>query len=274
MDEFDDIDLSQFGFHEPTEEEIEERKIKHAKELEEKGFLPENEGYSETMTSPQEDVEANPRQFIIEECIPACEELWSKNIYTYMVSDHVNKGVCWIEIIYDSLSDENKQIYKELSGDDVIKFSYHTGAINFGVNKVGLEGQQRLLELAKRFKMQDVPKYQAYITHEDFLMSYCNCYDEIPNPEYEEMKAPWDAGIPMDQMVEYMRKYEEWQDSIKSRETIKVFNPNKQTKSLEELVLEHNMILEGNRIYLSQFHYDKHQNYLNSLNETKSTISL
>ncbi len=47
-----------------------------------------------------------------------------------------------------------------------------------------------------------------------------------------------------------------------------------QTKSLEELVLEHNMILEGDRIYLSQFHYDKHQDYLNSLNETKSTISL
>ena len=33
MDEFDSIDLSQFGFHEPTEEEIKERKIKHAKEM-------------------------------------------------------------------------------------------------------------------------------------------------------------------------------------------------------------------------------------------------
>ena len=48
----------------------------------------------------------------------------------------------------------------------------------------------------------------------------------------------------------------------------------KQTKSLEELVLEHNMILDGDRIYLNQFHYDKHQNYINSLSETKSTISL
>ncbi len=55
---FEDIE---FDFQEPTQEEIEKRKKERAKELEHKGFLPENEGYSETMTSPQEMVEANPR---------------------------------------------------------------------------------------------------------------------------------------------------------------------------------------------------------------------
>jgi hypothetical protein len=275
MVEFGSIDIDEIDlFREKTPEEIEEEKKKRAQELAEKGFLPENEGYHETMSSPQEYVEANPRQFIIEECIPACEELWKKNIYTFMVSDHLNEGECWIEIVYDSLSDENKKIYDKLSGEDVIKFSYHKGTINIGVNKVGLEGQQRLLELAQQFQMQDVPEYQAYITPQDFLINYCDCYDEIPNPEYVEMTAPWDMNLSLEEIAEYLKEYDEWKDSPQSKETIKVFNPDKQTKPLEELVLEHNMILEGERVYLSQFHYDKHQNYIDSLNKGKDTIKL
>ena len=32
---------------------------------------------------------------------------------------------------------------------DVIKFSYHRGCTNFGVNRVGIKAQIRLLELAR-----------------------------------------------------------------------------------------------------------------------------
>lgn len=84
----------EFDFHTPTPEEIEQRKKEKAIELEKKGFLPENEGYSETTSSPQEEVEKNPTQYIIQECLPACLELWRKNIYTFMVSDHLNEGIC------------------------------------------------------------------------------------------------------------------------------------------------------------------------------------
>lgn len=77
------------------------------------------------MSSPQEEVEKNPTQYIIQECLPACQELWKKNIYTFMVSDHLNEGTCWIEIIVDSLSEENKDIYFGLSDDEAVKFSYH-----------------------------------------------------------------------------------------------------------------------------------------------------
>lgn len=80
-DEFEFEELGEVDFwHDPTPEEIEQRKKEWAIELERKGFLPENEGYSETMSSPQEAVENNPKRFIIEECIPACQELWKKNI--------------------------------------------------------------------------------------------------------------------------------------------------------------------------------------------------
>ena len=254
-----------FSFHEPTPEEIEEKRLKRAKELESKGFLPENAELNETESSPQELVETNPRRFIIEECIPACQELWSKNIYTFMVSDHLNEGQCWVEIIADGLSDENKDVFMNLSGEDVIKFSYHKGAINFGVNLVGKEGQLRLLELAKQFQMQDVPVNQAYITMQDFLMKYCDCYDEIPNPNYIEMEPAWKMDLSIEQIADYMEKYDEWQDSPASQKTFKKFNPNKLTKSVNEVAEEKGMIIDGDRVYLSEFHYKKHQNYLKTL---------
>lgn len=263
-----------FAFQEPTQEEIEKRKLERAKELERKGFLPENDGYSETMTSPQEMVEANPRRYIIEECIPACIELWNKNIYTFMVSDHLNEGVCWIEVVADSFSDENKEIYAQLEGDDVVKFSYHSGTLNFGVECVGKVGQEKLLELAKQFKMQDVPYNQAYVSVQDFLMNYCDCYDEVPNPNYREMKEPWCMELSLNEKIEYFKKYDAWENSIESKKTLKQFNANKITKQIEELVAEHNMILEDDRVYLSEFHYKKHQNYLNYINKIDNDVNL
>lgn len=267
-----DEELEKLGisFHEPTPEEIEEKRIKRAKELESKGFLPENAELNETMSSPQELVETNPRRFIIEECIPACQELWSKNIYTFMVSDHLNEGQCWIEIIVDGLSDENKEVFMNLSGDDVIKFSYHRGTINFGVKLVGKEGQSRLLELAQQFQMQDVPINQSYISMQDFLLEYCGCYDEIPNPNYIEMKPAWEMELSVEQIADYMQKYDEWQESPASKKTFKQFNPNKLTKSVNEVAEEKGMIIDGDRVYLSKFHYKKHQNYLNSLENVTS----
>ena len=136
MDDNTEIDLSDF-FKEKTPEEIEEEKRKYSEELAQKGFLPINDELEETSHSAQEEVEQQPKKYIIEECIPACQELWSKNIYTFMVSDHLNENVSWIEVIFESLSEENKKILQELSGDDVIKFSYHKGCANFGVKKVG-----------------------------------------------------------------------------------------------------------------------------------------
>ena len=267
-----DEELEKLGisFHEPTPEEIEEKRIKRAKELESKGFLPENAELNETMSSPQELVETNPRRFIIEECIPACQELWSKNIYTFMVSDHLNEGQCWIEIIVDGLSDENKEVFMNLSGDDVIKFSYHRGTITFGVKLVGKEGQSRLLELAQQFQMQDVPINQSYISMQDFLLEYCGCYDEIPNPNYIEMKPAWEMELSVEQIADYMQKYDEWQESPASKKTFKQFNPNKLTKSVNEVAEEKGMIIDGDRVYLSKFHYKKHQNYLNSLENVTS----
>ena len=266
MENNNDVD---YKFKKLTHDEIEKKRKERTKELKSKAFLQENAELNETMSSPKEDVEANPRQFIIEECIPACQELWSKNIYTFMVSDHLNEGQCWIEIIFDSLSNENKNIFMQLTGEDVIKFSYHKGCINFGVKCVGKEGQAKLLELAKQFQMQDVPLNRAYISMQDFLIYYCGCYDEIPNPNYIDMKPAWEMELSVDQMIDYMQKYDKWLGSPASKKTIKQFNPNKLTKSPNEMAVEKGMIIDGDRVYLSKFHYQKHLNYIQYMQSIK-----
>lgn len=253
-----------------TSEEIEKEKEEYRKEILSKGFLPINDEFNETMNSSMEDVEKNPRTFIIEECIPACKELWKKNIYTFMVSDHLNEGVCWIEVIVDNLSDENKEIFTQLEGEDIIKFSYHKGCINFGVNSVGSQAQKRLLELSQKFQMQDVPHGEAYITLPEYLIM-CGCYDEVENPNYVPMAEPWNLGLPMEQMVDYLNKYDEWKGSDKSKKTNKVFSQAKMTKPLEEYFDGTGVIYDGDRVYLSEYHYKKHLNYVNSLTQTQSS---
>lgn len=253
-----------------TSEEIAAEKEKYKKEVLSKGFLPLNDELNETMNSPMEEVEKNPRAFIIEECIPACEELWKKNIYTFMVSDHLNEGVCWIETALDGLSDENKEIFFQLAGEDVIKFSYHKGCINFGVRCVGAKAQARLLELAQQFQMQDVPRGEAYITLPEYLIRR-GCYDEVENSDYISMTEPWKMDLPIEQLADYLTKYDEWEQSDKSKKTYRVFNQAKMTKPLEEYFDDTGVIYDDDRVYLSDYHYKKHMNYVNSLTKIQDS---
>ena len=267
-DNFSSDILSQFG-GEKTNEEIEAEKERYREEILSKGFLPINDELDETMSSSMEDVEKNPRRFIIEECIPACEELWNKNIYTFMVSDHLNEGQCWIEVKFDNLSDENKEIFSQLEGEDIIKFSYHKGCVNFGVKCVGIDGQLRLLELAKKFKMQDVPYKEAYITLPEYLLQR-GCYDEVDNPNYELMDDPMLLDLPIEQLFDYMTKYDEWISSDRSKKTFKVFNPSKVVEPIEHYFVGNDYVYDGDRVYLNNYHYQKHMNYVNSLSNEQT----
>ncbi len=179
-----------------------------------------------------------------------------------MVSDHLNENVCWIELYIDALSEENKKIYQDLDPNNVIKFSYHQGCINFGVNSVGKDGQLKLLEIAKMFKMQDVPVHLAYLTPEEFLMQYCGCYEEYKNPNYRFMKSPWEQHLNIKELKEYLKEYSKWENSEESVETLKRFAPEKATKPIHEFSAQHGMIYDNDRVYLSAFHYNKHLNYI------------
>lgn len=227
-------------------------------------YLPLSASYQETMHSPMEEVEKNPERFIMTECIPACQACWANNVYTFMVSDHLNEGTCWIEVALENLSDENKEILESFSGDDVTKFTYHNGTMAFGVKKVGLEGERRLLELAEQFKIQDVPHNEAWLTREEFLIQN-GCYKDVDNPEYEEMKPFWQVNnVPHEEMMDYLKEYTAWQNSPRSIKTFKEFDETKMTRPLQEYCDEAGAILDGERVYLSEYHYEKHQRYLAS----------
>jgi len=253
-----------------TEEEIKEQIEKNKKEVLSMGFLPLNDELNSSMHCSMEEVEKEPRKYIIEECVPACEELWKKNIYTFMVSDHLNIGECWIEIAFNNLSDDNKEIYTQLESEDIIKFSYHKNCVNFGVKCVGLEAQTRLLEIAQQFKMQDVPYGEAYITLPDYLIR-CGCYDEVENPNYVEMVEPWNMSLTVEQFSEYLEKYYDWENSNRSKKTLFKFNPQKVIKPLEEYFAETGAIYEDDRVYLNEYHYKKHMKYIDSISQRPGT---
>lgn len=234
-----------------------------------KGFLPKDDQYHEVIQTLQEEVESNPQRYIIKECIPACKELWSKNIYTFMVSDYLNEGECWIEIALNALSNENKEVYDNLSGDDLKKFSYHEGTVNFGVTKVGEKGQSELYDLARQFKMQDVVEGFAYISMQTFLMKECGCYDETPNPDYKE-EPRFNPNSSLEEFMEYEEKMRQWMTTNQHCKTLKQFNPDKLTRPAEEIASEKGMIIDGDRVYLNEFHYKKHLNYLASLSNEQN----
>ena len=68
--------------------------------------------------------------------------------------------------------------------------------------------------------MQDVPRNQAWIREEEFLMSICGCYEEYDNPNYRPMVSQWEADIERDKLFEYIEKYEEWEASEESKDQI------------------------------------------------------
>ena len=73
--EQEDIDIEEYlAKFIKTPEEIEQEKREEKNRLLLKGYLPKNEEYNETPRSPMEMVEQNPQIYIMEECIPACEE--------------------------------------------------------------------------------------------------------------------------------------------------------------------------------------------------------
>ena len=177
---------------------LEERNAERAKY----GMLPITDKYNPVCHAHQEDVELEPERFVVPECIPACKELWSKNVYTFMVSDELNMqhGETWIEIVNSVLSAQNLAILKSLEDDNEVRiFHYHEGCTSIAVHCVGLEAQQKLLEIAKRFEKQDVPgEYVAYF--------------------------------------EYVEGYQPKDDEV----------------------------IDGDRVYISPFHLEKHRSYVNS----------
>lgn len=124
-----------------------------------RGILPVPEGYESVGPTPVKLVKANPERYIVPECLPACKELWSKNIDTFMVCDllDLETGWAWICLEDILLSARNKEILASLEQiPDVTLYTdnYYDNTVYIMVHYVGQAAQDALLSIAKRFEMQ------------------------------------------------------------------------------------------------------------------------
>ena len=196
--------------------------------------------------------------FIMEECIPACMELFEKNISIFSTSDYHTEEGCFIDISADALSEENIAVLSELpcceKCDD-------NNVFHLKSKHVGKIGQDELINIVKQFQMQDVRENFAYVSIQSFLVDYCNCYDEVANPNYK--------SINYSEVLYALLEGKSMDVPKEEPKFLKVFNPNKVTKPVLELVQDHKMILDGDRVYLSDFYYQKHMKYVESLTSSK-----
>lgn len=201
----------------------------------------------------QQMVEENPEQYVIRECLKACQILWDKNIYTFMCSDPMDTNA-WIELKIDGLSLENKLILEEIKKDYRYLLGYHSGCINIYASGMGRKASLALIAMAERFKDQDVPLNEATISKENLLME-CGCYREVANPDYfspeQYFKALSEGEIPNYTTLDFNEK-------------IRVFDETKVKQPLENYIDEYGAIYdsESGLIYQNNFHYQKHLNYL------------
>lgn len=222
--------------------------------------LADNKEYEGASRVSQEAVEREPRRWIIEECVPACQILWEKNIYTFMCSDGLDSDA-WIELELACLSPENQAVLDELRKEYVC-YSYHEGCLNISVSGKGVKAQEELIQIALRFYMQDVPKKYATLDMESIYMT-CGCYQEVENPDF----------IPIGAQLANMT-FENWGLTIQEP-FIRVVARDKIVKSDAEYIRDVGAIQDSETgiIYRNQFHYDKHINYLNYLAERKGIKS-
>ena len=244
------------------EQILRENQEKNRREMEERrkrfGFLPLSEEYAPVMAANMEDVEANPKKFIMTECLDACSILWSKNVYTFMVSDW-NNDEAWIEVFMDGLSEENKNYILSLSDKGIHLFEYHPGTVCIGVGCFGEQARQLLIEIANGFQMQDVYQGYGYLDVETAL-SRVGCTKTEKNPDYIFMELPGDDAS----TDEYLAYYEWVGNGGENQEFIQVFDQSKVKEPLDMNFEGTDFIYvpEEDRVYLSKYHYDKHLKYL------------
>ncbi len=168
-------------------------------------------------------------------CVKACKSLKSKNIYV-LATVNMKKD---LYLILDKLSKENMQIFKDKCKENSDIYCFNLGKEKYIGIKVAnyLEKENIEAELEKMvegFKMQDIQR--GYLTEKTFLMNICNC-----------------------EKVEGLTEY-------KKQDVQVVFDIKKMDKSFKEYLkdsgYEKFYIPEEHRIYLNEYYYNAHQNYM------------
>lgn len=215
-------------------------------------------------------VMSNPEEFIIPENLEACKLLWSKNIFTKMNNNYDN-DYSWITI--NTFSPENQELFKSLSTNDN-RFGLTYGGIGFKIPIVPGKGNdtfEAFKELIDLFPMQDVQK-DGYMTTEEFMIYYTDCYRMDYTPEYKELTSRMMS--PDGDVLLYSRDFEQYMSINGIRRRIRVFDSSKMTKSLEQYIADSIFAdyydEEEQKIYYNEMYYQAHLKY----KEQKKTLKL
>ena len=217
---------------------------------------------------PIEEVVLNIDEYIIPELQEACKYLWNRNLYTYMCSNRDDDGAAYI-VLEKTLSKENQSIFEQLHEKYPENFTVDSWRFNRfkiiipDVSKMTeKEISDVFLNMVRHFIPQDV-QCEFYVTAENYLVG-CGCYDEIPNPEYEEPdEMPNMTNI--DEVDEYFRK-------LGIPKTIKKFNKSKMKRSFKEYVKENGdeqrTDFETGKVYAAPYFLKKHLAFTQSKEST------
>lgn len=203
----------------------------------------------------------NPDEYIIPENLEACKLLWSKNIFTKMCNNYDN-DYSWITI--NTFSHENQEIFEQLAGEDK-RFGLTWGGIGFKIPLVPGKGNdtfEEFKELIEKFPMQDVQK-DGCIDVETFMIYYTDCYSIAYNQEYLDIIRPYMS--PDGDILVYNPELEQYLRVENIRRTIRVFDPSKMTKSLEEYIEDSQFAglydPDNGKIYYNEMYYVAHMKY-------------
>ena len=206
-------------------------------------------------------VMSNPEEYIIPENLEACKLLWSKNIFTKMTNNYDNDH-SWITL--SELSPENEEIFNSLNGCDK-RFGVTYGGLGFRIPIVpgpGNDTFEAFKELIDLFPVQDVQK-DGCMTTEEFMTYYTECFRMEHTPEYKEMVSHMMS--PDGDVLLYNREFEQYMNYMNIRRRVRVFDPSKMTKSLEEYIAE-SMFADyydpdNGMIYYNDMYYEAHMRY-------------
>ena len=216
------------------------------------------------VSMPIQEVMNNPTEYIIPENLKAIEYLWDMNIITTQTNDYENED-SWIT--FRGLSPENEEIITKLRNDvqwlDESKpgiCNHHGVGFRIPIKPGIMDTFPYFKELFKLLKYQDVQK-EGYMTIEEFYCNYTDCFKVVKNPYLGQDPKPED----FDSIDEYLKKANEFVRLYPNTPTIKVFDPSKTKKSLEEYLEENGLLdcydAEEGKVFYCRRLYEGHIKY-------------
>ena len=231
----------------------------------------EEKRYSYVSTAIQY-VMANIDEYVIPENRKIIEYLWDMNILTTHTNNYEN-DFSWVAL--GELSEENHEIFWSLANKmgtlderKEPKFS-NNQAISVPVVPGSKDTFEDFKPLVDLLKFQDVQK-DGYMTIEEFLINYTDCYSIIDNPDYENLKEPFFEDF--NDIKEYKKAVDEYFKRT-SLKRIKVVDQSKMTKTIEEYLEEAGLLdfydKEENKVFYNKRLYDGHMRYKEEYSKSK-----